>query len=60
MPNSPLRDTPAAVAAARLTGALAPSERAARAAPHPHLGLWVTNGGNVRHALLPTSRRIHP
>ncbi len=27
-------------------------------APHPYIGLWVTEGGHVRHELLPNGRYI--
>lgn len=56
MSNTPHFQTPAAVVAALLAGALAAAEPAAPAAPHPYVGMWVTDDGHVRHALLPDGR----
>ncbi|WP_202845073.1 Atu4866 domain-containing protein [Luteimonas saliphila] len=56
MSNTPHVQTPAAVVAALLAGALAAAEPATPAAPHPYVGMWVTDDGHVRHALLPNGR----
>ena len=44
----------AALASALAAGALGAAEPAAP--PHPYVGLWVTDDGHVRHALLPNGR----
>ena len=56
MSNTPHLQTPAAVVSALLAGALAAAEPATPAAPHPYVGLWVTDDGHVRHELLPDGR----
>lgn len=56
MANTPRFQTPAAVVASLLAGTLAAAEPAARAAPHPYVGMWVTGDGHVRHRLLPDGR----
>nr|WP_245974073.1 Atu4866 domain-containing protein [Bosea caraganae] len=30
--------------------------RAERSAPHPYVGMWVTENGHIRHELLPNGR----
>lgn len=44
----------AALASALAAGALGAAEPATP--PHPYVGLWVTDDGHVRHALLPNGR----
>lgn len=44
----------AALASALAAGALGAAEPATP--PHPYVGLWVTDNGHVRHALLPNGR----
>ncbi|TYT26594.1 hypothetical protein FZO89_10185 [Luteimonas viscosa] len=56
MSDSPRFQTPAAAVSALLAGALAAAEPATPAAPHPYVGMWVTDDGHVRHELLPDGR----
>lgn len=44
----------AALASALMAGAVTAAEPAT--ASHPYVGLWVTDDGHVRHALLPNGR----
>ena len=44
----------AALASALMAGAVTAAEPVT--APHPYVGLWVTDDGHVRHALLPNGR----
>lgn len=55
MIDSPRRPA-SALAPALLAGALAASGPVPAADPHPYVGLWVTDDGQVRHALLPDGR----
>jgi hypothetical protein len=56
MTASSRRTASAALVPALLAGALAASEPAPGAAPHPYVGMWVTDDGHVRHELLPDGR----
>ncbi len=59
MTRSSFRHAPAAQAAAALPGGASSATRgSARAATPPHVGLWVTDDGYVRHALLPDGRYV--
>ncbi|WP_394002430.1 Atu4866 domain-containing protein [Luteimonas sp. WGS1318] len=46
----------AALASALVASALAHAEPGPATAPHPYVGLWVTDDGHIRHALLPDGR----
>ncbi|MDH5832852.1 Atu4866 domain-containing protein [Luteimonas kalidii] len=59
MSNTPHFQTPAAVVSALLAGALGAAEPSAAepaSAPHPYVGMWVTEDRHVRHELLPNGR----
>ncbi|URJ58962.1 Atu4866 domain-containing protein [Paenibacillus polymyxa] len=32
------------------------AEKSVHASPHPYIGMWVTEDGNIRHELLPNGR----
>ena len=47
-----------ALMAVALLGQVAAAEGTKAAADHPHVGMWITKDGHIRHELLPNGRYV--
>lgn len=48
----------ATLMAVAMLGQVASAQETDTAAPHPYVGMWVTEDGRIRHELLPNNRYV--